>query len=580
MENEENYLKFKSLLEYFVVHLEYANNGKVDAGYEYIEKFIENGTFKKAGQGYNGNKIQDQIKDFDTYFGIQICINVQFHPSSKNYESKRCYLNWKETDLNIIANWNNEKITDLCISNWYGNNDFEKHVSIIDLGLFDGKKPNDKLKGFFNDFYNLYKELLEMKSKKKLDSLTNLLQHTRNLILHGAPGTGKTFLAKEIAKKMGCSQDEIGFVQFHPSYDYTDFVEGLRPKSQSNGEIGFERKDGVFKEFCKKALQNMIDSKKSVEVLEKESSINDRIENFLENAIEEKAEFETATGNKFTITENTENNILVSIPANEKTNELTLPKSDLVQLLSSEKVIENGADIKAFFNRKWRTQQDSYIWILYKKIHSQKQNITISKIEKVQEKKFVFIIDEINRGELSKIFGELFFCVDPGYRGKENGTIKTQYQNLIEKGDEFYDGFFIPENVYIIGTMNDIDRSVDSMDFAFRRRFAFKEIKASENLEMLGALGELAEKAKIRLLKLNDEISKLTELSSPSSYQIGGAYFMKLKDFEGSTEERFRQLWDYHLEGLLKEYLRGTENSEENFEKLRNSYFGFDSEIE
>ncbi len=252
----------------------------------------------------------------------------------------------------------------------------------------------------------------------------------------------------------------------------------------------------------------------------------------------------------------------------------------MVQLLSSEKIIENGADIKSFFNRKWRTQQDSYIWILYKKIHSQKQNISISKIEKVQEKKFVFIIDEINRGELSKIFGELFFCVAPGYRGKENGTIKTQYQNLIEKGDEFYDGFFIPENVYIIGTMNDIDRSVDTMDFAFRRRFAFKEIKASENLEMLGALGELAEKAKSRLLKLNGEISELAELSSPSSYHIGGAYFMKLKDFEGSTEERFRQLWDYHLEGLLKEYLRGTENSEENFEKLRNAYFGLDSATE
>lgn len=404
------------------------------------------------------------------------------------------------------------------------------------------------------------------------DNLTELLKHTHNLILHGAPGTGKTFLAKEIAKKMGCSQNEIGFVQFHPSYDYTDFVEGLRPKNQSGGEIGFERKDGIFKEFCKRALQNLIDSKKSVEVLEKEISINDKVENFLEKAIEEKSEFETATGNKFTIIENAEKNIFVSIPANEKTSELSLPKNDLIQLLNSENKIESGADIKSFFNRKWRTQQDSYIWILYKEINSLKQNVNVQKIEKIQEKNFLFIIDEINRGELSKIFGELFFCIDPGYRGK-NGMIKTQYQNLIEKGDEFYDGFFIPENVYIIGTMNDIDRSVDTMDFAFRRRFAFKEIKAAENLEMFDELGEIAGEAKTRLTKLNEEISKITELSSPSSYHIGGSYFLKLKDFEGDSNERFQKLWEYHLEVLLKEYLRGTENAEENFAKLKKAYF-------
>lgn len=404
------------------------------------------------------------------------------------------------------------------------------------------------------------------------DNLTELLKHTHNLILHGAPGTGKTFLAKQIAERMDCSPNEIGFVQFHPSYDYTDFVEGLRPKNQAGGEIGFERKDGVFKEFCKRALQNLIDSKKSVEVLEKEISINDKVENFLEKAIEEKSEFETATGNKFTIIENAEKNIFVSIPANEKTSELSLPKNDLIQLLNSENKIESGADIKSFFNRKWRTQQDSYIWILYKEINSLKQNVNVQKIEKIQEKNFLFIIDEINRGELSKIFGELFFCIDPGYRGK-NGMIKTQYQNLIEKGDEFYDGFFIPENVYIIGTMNDIDRSVDTMDFAFRRRFAFKEIKAAENLEMFDELGEIAGEAKTRLTKLNEEISKITELSSPSSYHIGGAYFLKLNDFEGDSNERFQKLWNYHLEGLLKEYLRGTENAEENFAKLEKAYF-------
>ena len=96
-------------------------------------------------------------------------------------------------------------------------------------------------------------------SGEKLNEYVDLLKSTKNLILTGAPGTGKTYLAKQIAEEMGCKPDEIGFVQFHPSYDYTDFVEGLRPvqDESGSGQIGFERKDGVFKEFCARALQNL-----------------------------------------------------------------------------------------------------------------------------------------------------------------------------------------------------------------------------------------------------------------------------------------------------------------------------------
>ena len=95
----------------------------------------------------------------------------------------------------------------------------------------------------------------------KTEELTKLLKNTNNLILHGAPGTGKTFMAFEIAKQMGCTENEICFVQFHPSYDYTDFVEGIRPANNGNNEqIGFERIDGLFKQFCKTALKKSINS--------------------------------------------------------------------------------------------------------------------------------------------------------------------------------------------------------------------------------------------------------------------------------------------------------------------------------
>ena len=190
--------------------------------------------------------------------------------------------------------------------------------------------------------------------------------------------------------------------------------------------------------------------------------------------------------------------------------------------------------------------------------------------------KYVFVIDEINRGELSKIFGELFFCIDPGYRG-EKGKVKTQYYNLWknDKDEELrnYGGaefFFIPKNVYIIGTMNDIDRSVESMDFAFRRRFAFKEIKASENL---GMLDEMEDKDNIikRMENLNVAIEKVEGLSS--AYHIGGSYFMKLKLYQNEDKSYdYDSLWYNHLEGLLMEYLRGMADAEKKVKELKEYY--------
>lgn len=422
------------------------------------------------------------------------------------------------------------------------------------------------------------------------DQLTDLLQHTHNLILHGAPGTGKTFLAKEIAKRMKCSPNEIGFVQFHPSYDYTDFVEGLRPKSQNNGEIGFERKDGVFKEFCKRALLAM-----------NVSSVSDNFDQVWENVVDylnEKdfMDIPLLTGKSTFRVELNENGDGLATRTYEngdyKKGEWIQGKSKFYNKEQLYNIYKGLPGIPSRGHDNYRKAVIEY----WKKNFGLVDYSVKEKSENESVKPFVFIIDEINRGELSKIFGELFYAVEPGYRvsyddlkkhqsgEKTISTIRTQYANLETEGNSFdkalrvsnpsdFGHFFIPENVYMIGTMNDIDRSVDTMDFAFRRRFAFREIKASENLEMLSTLGEIAEEAENRLKKLNDEISKITELSLPSSYHIGGAYFLKLNDFEGDSNERFQNLWNYHLEGLLKEYLRGTENAEENFAKLEKAYF-------
>ena len=119
--------------------------------------------------------------------------------------------------------------------------------------------------------------------------LKKLLISAKQIILTGAPGTGKTYLAKQLALALAGKDENIEFCQFHPSFDYTDFVEGLRPVyAAGSKEIGFERMDGIFKRFCKKALENYLASKKTRQEIRIESSAQARIVDFLNTAIVEK----------------------------------------------------------------------------------------------------------------------------------------------------------------------------------------------------------------------------------------------------------------------------------------------------
>ena len=445
---------------------------------------------------------------------------------------------------------------------------------------------------FLNEVFNNknildHKETLPTNNLKS--KLADLLEHTHNLILHGAPGTGKTYLAKEIAKAMDA---ETAFVQFHPSYDYTDFVEGLRPVPQDDaGQISFELRDGIFKLFCEKALENLLNSQKTETEIAEEQSLDEKINEFIDTSIEENTKYTITQGNEFFITNADEKNIYISIPNNEKANKLTLKKSEIAALLKCGENIESGNEIRDIFGRKWRTQQDSYTLSLYKSIRTFKNTAAKKNIVEAVKKNFVFIIDEINRGDLSKIFGELFYALDPGYRvtardlqDVKNGThnltsIRTQYANMEREGNTFdnalnisrqedFGHFFVPENVYIIGTMNDIDRSVETMDFAFRRRFTFVEIQASERTEMLEQIQDdtVREQALAKMQAVNDAISK-TEGLSPA-YHIGGAYFLNLNTLNGD----FEKLWEYHLAPLIKEYLRGAEDENGAFENIKNAY--------
>ena len=403
----------------------------------------------------------------------------------------------------------------------------------------------------------------ETMSKIKYQEYMDLLLETRNLVLTGAPGTGKTYLAQAIADEMGA---ETEFVQFHPSYDYTDFVEGLRPVEKSDGQVGFERKDGVFKEFCREAIKNLVDSEKSIETLTKEISWQERLEAFVENAMENNTKFKTVNGSEFVIIELKNHSIVVHNEQNEKTTQVTVNADEILELLTNDVPLNIVRDIRNYFNRKFGTQPDSYAYVITKAVREMKQKMPAVKAYNIERKPFVFIIDEINRGEASKIFGELFYAIDPGYRGKKDHLVQTQYQNLVPETDVFAKGFYVPENVYILATMNDIDRSVESMDFAMRRRFTWKDVTPTETESMLDTL-DCAQEAKATMARLNKAIEETEGLGA--AYMIGPAYFLKLRENGGD----FNKLWKMNIEPLLKEYLRGFRKSGEILNKFSIAYF-------
>ena len=320
-----------------------------------------------------------------------------------------------------------------------------------------------------------------MSMDKTKEELIDLIKRggCRQIIFTGAPGTGKTHTAKEIAKEF-CSRSELGggslgtdkdgkeqyyhLVQFHPSVDYTDFVEGLRPIMKGD-DVLFAKVDGTFKRFCRKVVN---------------------------------------------------------------------------------------------LNRQ---------------------------AEDAKEKLYFFIIDEINRANLSKVFGELMYGLEKDKRG---ALIQTQYQNLPTydmetkdylktEDDDFADGFYIPANVVILGTMNDIDRSVDSMDFALRRRFEWKEFKVTKEelkaifeksdeqgkplfgktiKENAGALAESIE-------KLNGHIEgQGAKFGLNRQYHISQGQFANLPETEATLQAIKDYAWNYRIESLLREYLRGEDEKE------------------
>ena len=444
-------------------------------------------------------------------------------------------------------------------------------------------RDKDSIESEENTIEATVQEELEKPIKEYRNPYSRKLIESKNIIFRGAPGTGKTYLAKQIAADIISDgyydnyellsdeqKQQIEFVQFHPSYDYSDFVEGLRPRI-NEGVMLFELQDGIFKKFVAKARANYENSQKTPEIIAKEIEVQEDITSFLDEVEFGVDQFQTMKGSTFYISSIDGKYIYITIPENNIVNKLSINIVDIKKMLESGVDFKKVKDISTFFGKTFNVQVYSYYFAIFQAIKKSRKARIKPTVESEKLKKYIFIIDEINRGEISKIFGELFFAIDPGYRGRA-GAISTQYSTMSSNEEKFY----IPENVYIIGTMNDIDRSVDSFDFAMRRRFRFIEIKADSTTDMLDGLTNininsdsfendtLKEESLKRMERLNQAIVEVEGLNE--NYQIGAAYFLKLRTLD------FNQLWEDYLQPLLQEYIQGLYNEAEIMTTFANAY--------
>lgn len=426
--------------------------------------------------------------------------------------------------------------------------------SIIKLG---NKKAELELKKLLDETF------MKIGANTQTKNITDLLKTKKNIILQGAPGTGKTYTTAEVAlsilgkdissypshdalmndyEKLAIKIDEstgtitegqIGFVTFHQSMDYEDFIEGIKPKTEPSGNVSYNIEDGIFKLLANKAA----------------NSKTPESDNFEECWLKLIKKFEETDS--------------ISIPTLSEKTSFDIELNEYGDGLASrtyEEESESWTRGKSkFFNKKQLYNvykglpgipsggHDNYRKAIIKYMKNLKNGIGLSEYKPsstvLEDKPYVLIIDEINRGNVSKIFGELLTLLEADKRsgGKHRLSITLPYSK---------ETFEVPSNLYIIGTMNTTDRSVGNIDYAVRRRFSFVTLESNR----LVVLSKNNNDESALAVQLFDSVMKFLNSNKTDmdidDLMVGHSYFLTESDDELQIK------WKYDILPLLREYYK------------------------
>ena len=399
-------------------------------------------------------------------------------------------------------------------------------------------------------------KIIKYQNNKMENTIIDLLLANKNLILTGAPGVGKTYKTAEIAVAICDGADkipnnrsdltgrykkliengQIAFTTFHQSLDYEEFVEGLKPDVGEDGQGtgSYSVKSGIFKRIC------------DISKNSKYSGSTDNFDELWNKLIEQvrtKLPELTKIG-KWNYGLSNQNSLKYSSINTPSSYTFTITKDNVYSAYKGRQARNSGA-----------FQKDMEDVVAYMKGEFGLKDYVMDNIsENEKYKNYVLIIDEINRGNISKIFGELITLLEKDKRlddklekdkrtGDENGmTVTLPYSQ---------ETFGVPSNLYVIGTMNTADRSIGSIDYALRRRFAFYPLKADK--AVISTYDQYGGDTKIKAEQLFDKIQKfinenINEDLDADDLMVGHSYFLC------ETEDDLKRRLEYAIIPLLREY--------------------------